>query len=103
MTEREPSLRLIELERRQPEIEQDAVERRNPSVSGNDAEIGKVGVDRDEALADAWVLSQLECAVNCGGIGIESENDPNWRRCIEQCPGMTAASEGAVQVRAAPT
>jgi hypothetical protein len=60
-------------------------------------------VDRDEALADAWVLSQLERAVNCGGIGIESENDPNWRRCIEQCPGMTAASEGAVQVRAAPT
>jgi hypothetical protein len=101
VTEREPSLRLIELERRQPEIEQDAIEWCNPSVSGNDAEIGKVGVDRDKALADAWVLSQLERAVNCGGIGIEGENDPVWRRRIEQRPAMTAASEGTVQVRAA--
>src|SRR5688500_9683372 len=36
VTEGKPSLRLIELERRQPEIEQDAVERRKPSLSGND-------------------------------------------------------------------
>ena len=76
VTEGEPSLRLIELERRQPEIEQDAVERRNPSLSGNDGEIGKVGADRDEALADAWVLLQRGCAVDRGGIGVEGENDP---------------------------
>ena len=87
VSEGEPSLRLIELERRQPEIEQDAIERRNPSLSGNDGEIGKVGVDRDEALADAGVLLQRECAVDRGGIGVESDNDSVWRRCTRAVPG----------------
>ena len=76
MTEGEPSLRLIELERRQPEIEQDAVERRDSSLSGNGGEIGEVGADRDEALGDGWVLLQGACAVDRGGIGVEGENDP---------------------------
>jgi hypothetical protein len=76
MTEREPSLRLIELERRQPEIEQNAIEWHNPSLSSNGGEIGKVGADRDESLGDIWVLLQRRCAVDGGGIGIEGENDP---------------------------
>ena len=73
MAEGEPSLRLIELERRQPEIEQDAIERRDSSLSGNDGEIGEVGVDRDEALGDARILLQSACAVDRGGIGVEGE------------------------------
>ena len=79
MTEGEPPFRLIELERRQPQIEQDAVERSNSSLSGNDAEIGEVGVDRDEALGDGWVLAQGTCAVHRGGISVEGKHDPVWR------------------------
>ena len=101
VSEGEPSLRLIDLERRQPEIEQDAIERRDSSLSGNNSEISEVGVDRDEALGDARILLQSKCAVDRGRIGVESDNDSVWRRCIEQCPGMTATTEGGVQVPAA--
>jgi hypothetical protein len=98
VTEGEPSLRLIELERRQPEIEQDAIERRNFSLSGNGDEVGKVGANRDEALGDGWVLLQRPCALDGGGIGVESKNDPVRRRSLQKRPGMTAAAEGAVQI-----
>jgi hypothetical protein len=74
VSEGEPSLRLIELERRQPEIEQNAIEWHNPSLSGHGGEIGKVGADRDEAPGDAWGLLQRRCAMDGGGIGVEGED-----------------------------
>ncbi len=98
MTEGEASLWLIELIRRQPEIEEDAIEWCNRSLSSNGGEIGKVSANRDEAPGDVRVLLQRRCAVNGGGIDIEGENDPVRRRRLEECPSMTAATEGAVQV-----
>ena len=68
------------------------------AVASNRRQVGEVGLDRDEAFANAWLLLQSCGAVDRRRIEIEGEDDPVRRRRREHRPRVTTAAEGAVEV-----